>query len=121
NGVRVVKSFAAEQQQLTNLDQASRRVRWANVRDAQIRSNWAPLLENLPRFGTALVLLYGGWLVIHRPGTAGTIVTFSQYILMLQTPFRQLGMLMMMGRRAAASAGRIYEILDERPEIVDRP
>ncbi|MGD9796784.1 MAG: ABC transporter ATP-binding protein [Acidimicrobiia bacterium] len=121
NGVRVVKSFAAEQQQLTNLDGAAKRVRWANIRDAQIRSGWAPLLENLPRFGTAFVLFYGGWLVLEGQETVGTIVVFSQYILMLQTPFRTLGMLMMMGRRAAASAGRIYEILDERPEIVDRP
>src|SRR5690606_4177814 len=34
---------------------------------------------------------------------------------------RLLGLLLMMGRRAAASAGRIYEILDEQPTVVDRP
>jgi ABC-type multidrug transport system fused ATPase/permease subunit len=40
---------------------------------------------------------------------------------MLQAPFQMLGMLIMMGQRAAASAERIYEILDEQPTIVDRP
>jgi ATP-binding cassette subfamily B protein len=121
NGVRVVKSFAGEQRQLTSLDHRARGVRWANVKDAEIRSHWAPLVENLPRFGTSLILIYGGWLVLHGQTTVGTIVAFNAYVLMLQPPFRMLGMLLMMGRRAAASAGRIYEILDEEPEIVDRP
>ena len=40
---------------------------------------------------------------------------------MMQIPFTMLGMLIMMGQRAAASAERIYEILDERSEIVDKP
>jgi ATP-binding cassette subfamily B protein len=40
---------------------------------------------------------------------------------MLQAPFMMLGQLVMMGQRARASAGRIFEILDESPEIVERP
>ncbi|MET0275521.1 MAG: ABC transporter ATP-binding protein, partial [Acidimicrobiia bacterium] len=51
----------------------------------------------------------------------GDIVAFNGYVLMLMPPFRQLGMIMMMGQRAAASAQRIYEVLDEQPTVVDRP
>jgi ATP-binding cassette subfamily B protein len=40
---------------------------------------------------------------------------------MMQAPFMMLGMIIMMGQRAAASADRIYEILDEKPTIVNRP
>src|SRR3954451_1035973 len=40
---------------------------------------------------------------------------------MLQPPFRQLGMILMMGQRASASAQRIYEVLDQQPDVVDRP
>jgi ATP-binding cassette subfamily B protein len=40
---------------------------------------------------------------------------------MLQAPFQMLGMLVMLGQRAAASAGRIFEILDEQPTVVERP
>ncbi len=121
NGVRVVKSFAAEEQQLRKLTAAARRTEWANVKDADIRAHWAPLIENLPRLGQALVLLYGGYLAIHGQATVGDIVAFNAYVLMLQPPFRQLGMVMMMGQRAAASAGRIFEVLDEQPTVVDRP
>jgi ATP-binding cassette, subfamily B, bacterial len=51
----------------------------------------------------------------------GDIAAFNAYVLMLVPPFRQLGFVMMMGQRAAASAQRIYEVLDEHPDIVDRP
>ena len=121
NGVRVVKSFAAEKHQLDKLTAAAKRTEWANVKDADIRAHWAPLIENLPRLGQALVLLYGGYLAIHGQATVGDIVAFNAYVLMLQPPFRQLGMVMMMGQRAAASAGRIFEVLDEQPTVVDRP
>ena len=121
NGVRVVKSFAAEENQLNKLTAASKKAEWANVKDADIRAHWAPLIENLPRLGQALVLLYGGYLAINGQATVGDIVAFNAYVLMLQPPFRQLGMVMMMGQRAAASAQRIYEVLDEQPTVVDRP
>ena len=121
NGVRVVKSFAAEQDQLRKLSAAAKRVEWSYVKDADIRGRWAPFIENLPRLGQALVLLYGGYLAINGQATVGDIAAFNAYVLMLQPPFRQLGMILMMGQRAAASAQRIYEVLDEPPTIVDRP
>ena len=121
NGVRVVKSFAAEQTQVDELAGAAQRLQWASVRTAMTRARYAPLMENLPRLGLAAVLLYGGWLAIEGEITVGAIVAFNAYVIMLQAPFRLLGMITMLGQRAAASAARIYEILDEPPEIVDRP
>ena len=120
-GARVVKSFAAEQQQVDVLARNARRLEWGQNRQIDVRARYAPIMENLPRLGMAGVLLYGGVLAVHGEVTIGTIVAFSIYVVMLQAPFRMLGMLMMMGQRAAASAARIYEILDEAPEIVDRP
>ena len=113
-GVRVVKSFAAEQQQLHAPDRGGRAGRSGPiVQDADIRARWSPLLENLPRLGQALLLLVRRLMAIDGHATVGTIVAFNAYVLMLQPPFRMLGMLIMMGQRAAASAQRIYEILDD--------
>ncbi|MDQ3106316.1 MAG: ABC transporter ATP-binding protein/permease [Actinomycetota bacterium] len=120
-GARVVKSFAAEQQQVDVLARNARRLEWGQNRQIDVRARYAPIMENLPRLGMAGVLLYGGILAVNGEVTIGTIVAFSIYVVMLQAPFRMLGMLMMMGQRAAASAARIYEILDEVPEIVTRP
>ncbi len=121
NGVRVVKAFAAEENQLRSLASAARRVQWATVKDADLRSQWAPAIQNLPQVGLVLVLLFGGYLVIQGHLGVGAILAFNAYLLMMQAPFTMLGMLIMRGQRAAASAGRIYELLDEEPTVVDRP
>ena len=60
-------------------------------------------------------------MVIHDHLPVASIVSFNLYLVMMQAPFMMLGMLIMMGQRASASAERIYEILDEKPTIVDRP
>jgi ATP-binding cassette subfamily B protein len=121
NGVRVVRSFAQEKQQLRTLAKAADKVQWGYVKDADLRARWTPAVQNLPQVGLALVLGFGGYMVIHGSLGLGAIVAFNSYLLMLQAPFMMLGMIIMMGQRAAASAERIYEILDEEPTIVDRP
>jgi ATP-binding cassette subfamily B protein len=121
NGVRVVKSFAAEEQQLRQLASAADKVQWSYIRDADLRARFSPLVQNLSQVGLVLVLLLGGYMVIHGHLELGAILKFNIYLLMMQAPFMMLGMLIMMGQRAAASAERIYEILDEKATIVDRP
>jgi ATP-binding cassette, subfamily B, bacterial len=121
NGVRVVKSFAAEQRELTTLSKAADRLQWSYIKDADIRARFTPAVQNLPQIGLALVVLFGGWLIVHGHLPVGVIVSFSLYIVMLQAPFQMLGMIIMMGQRASASSQRIYEILDEPATVVDRP
>ncbi|MGA2520025.1 MAG: ABC transporter ATP-binding protein [Acidimicrobiales bacterium] len=121
NGVRVVRSFAAENHQLTTLAKAADKVQWGYIKDADLRARWTPAVQNLPQVGLALVLAFGGYLVIQGRLGLGAIVAFNAYLFMLQAPFMMLGMIIMMGQRAAASAERIYEILDEQPTIEDRP
>jgi ATP-binding cassette subfamily B protein len=58
-------------------------------------------------------------MVLDGHTTVGAIVAFNAYVLMLQPPFRMLGMMIMMGQRAAASARRIYEILDTGNDVID--
>ena len=121
NGVRVVKSFAQEEAEINRLADAAERVAWAYVKDAQIRAQWSPWVQNLPQVGLALVLFFGGWMVIDGHLGIGAILAFNAYLLMLQAPFMMLGQLVMMGQRAKASAERIFEILDESTDIVERP
>jgi len=121
NGVRVVKAFAQEEAEIDRLADAAERVAWAYIKDANQRAIWSPWVQNLPQLGLALVLFFGGWMVIDGKLGIGQILAFNVYLLMLQAPFMMLGQLVMMGQRAKASAERIFEILDENPEIVDRP
>ena len=119
NGVRVVKSFAAEKRQLDELARTARRVRWAQTVTVDTRARYAPLMENLPRLGQVAVLGFGGWQVINGSLQIGDLVAFNIYIALIQVPFRLLGFVLLLAQRARASAGRIFEILDAEPEIVD--
>jgi len=120
-GVRVVKGFAAEERELRKLAAAATRLRWANVKQNDARAIWGPLTENLPRLGLAGVLFYGGVLAIDGDVSIGAIVAFNAYVVLLQAPFRFLSFILILGQRAAASAGRIFEVLDECPTVTDRP
>ena len=121
NGTRVVKSFAAERAEIAKLARAARRLQWASATSVDVRARYNPLLEALPRIAMGLVLLYGGWLAIDGQVTIGTLFAFGAYIIMLQLPFRMFGFIVMQSQRAAASAERIFQVLDTPPEITSAP
>ena len=121
NGTRVVKSFAAERAEIAQLSRSARRLQWASATSVDVRARYNPLLEALPRVAMGLVLLYGGWLAIDGQVSIGTLFAFNAYVIMLQLPFRMAGFLVMQSQRAAASAERIFQVLDTEPEIADAP
>jgi ATP-binding cassette subfamily B protein len=121
NGVRVVKSFAAEDEQIGKLAASADRLRWVAVKTMWARARYGPLMENLTRLGEASIILYGGILVIDRRIGPGDLLVFLTYLALLQAPFRMLGFILMMQQRASASAQRIYEVLDEVADIRDAP
>jgi len=121
NGTRVVKSFAAEENQIGLLQKAARHIEWVNVQAIKERAKYNPIIEALPRVGMAIVLLYGGLLAINDEVSIGTLFAFNAYVIMLQAPFRMFGFLLLQAQRASASASRIFEVLDEEPAIQDSP
>ncbi len=121
NGVRVVKAFAAEARQVDEMARAAQRLRWANMLQHNTRAHYTPVVENLPRLAMAMVLLAGGHLIIGGSLSVGNLATFYLYILLLQAPFRFIGMLFIFGQRAKASAERIFQVLDEPLLVADRP
>ena len=118
-GARVVKAFAQESEQVQTLAMASHRLRWVGVEVARTRARYAPAMEALPRLGLALVLWYGGVRTINGAIEIGDLVVFSTYVVLLATPFRMVGFMLLQWQRAAAAALRVYEILDEQPAVVE--
>jgi ATP-binding cassette subfamily B protein len=118
-GTRVVKAFAQEKRQLQLLAGAARRLRWAGTAVADTRAHHAPAMEAFPRLGLALVLLYGGMQAIDGELEIGSLVAFSAYVVLLATPFRMVGFMLLQWQRASAASIRVFEILDNPPDIVD--
>ena len=120
-GAQIVRTFAQEQSQVTLLARSARRLRWAGTATADARARHAPIMEALPRLGLALILLVGGLLAIDGRVAVGDIVAFNAYVLIMAAPFRMIGFVMIQYQRASAAAQRVFEMLDEVPEIAERP
>jgi ABC-type multidrug transport system fused ATPase/permease subunit len=120
-GVRVVKAFGREEQQARRLEVEAGSILDRNLEAARIRAFYGPLLAILPQLSLAAVLWYGGRLAVDGQITLGTLVAFNSYLLLLAWPLTGLGMLFGFAQRAAASAERVFEVLDQPPAIADRP
>jgi ATP-binding cassette subfamily B protein len=120
-GVRVVKAFGRENEQTRRLEGEASSILDQNLEAARLRAFYTPLLGILPQLSLAAILWYGGRLAIDGQITIGTLVAFNAYLLLLTWPLQGLGMLFGFAQRAAASAERIFEVLDQPPAIADRP
>jgi ATP-binding cassette, subfamily B, bacterial len=121
SGVRVVKAFAAEEREVARLETAARALYGAQLRNIRIQARLVPLIQVLPSFGMAALLLAGGRLVIAGHISLGTFLAFNTYLLQLAAPARMLSGLLSAGQMARAGAVRILELLDTRSEVVEPP
>jgi len=119
-GAQIVRDFAQERNQVRLMARCAQRLRWAGVATFDARARHAPLMAALPRVGMALVLLVGGLAAIDGSVAVGDIVTFNAYVLIMAAPFRMIGFVMVQWQRAKAAAQRVFEIIDEQPDVAER-
>src|SRR4051812_16992552 len=120
-GVRVVKAFAQERQEVERFRGRSEAVFDRQLAATRLQAIFRPLLEFVPSLGVGLVLLFGGLLVIRGDLSSGGFFQYNLYLAMLVGPLRMLGMWIGQVQRAIASGERIFEVLDVEADIVDPP
>ena len=120
-GVRVVKGFGQEDQELERMEGASTHLYASRVRLARMMARFNPALEAVPTLGQVGVLALGGWLAIQGSITLGTFLAFSSYLALMSGPVRMLTALITIGQEARASVIRVLEVIDSRPVITDKP
>jgi len=120
-GVRVVKGFGQEEQEVDRLDGAGRLLYASRVRAVRLMSRYNPALQAVPSLGQVGVLAFGGWLAIRGEINLGTFFAFSAYIAQLVGPVRALTGLITIGQEARASVIRVYEVIDSRPVLAEKP
>jgi ABC-type multidrug transport system fused ATPase/permease subunit len=121
SGVRVVKSFAAEDRQLERFRGKVARVFTQSMLTTKLAAFYNPFLAFLPNLGLAVILLVGGRQVVHHSMSLGDFTAFYTYVLMLIGPMRMLGIALGLAQRATASGARLLEVLDTEPRIVSAP
>jgi ABC-type multidrug transport system fused ATPase/permease subunit len=121
SGVRIVKAFAREREQLQRFRHKVTRVFDQSMYSTRLRAFYNPMISFLPNLGLAAVLLLGGRQVINGSLTLGEFTAFYSYVLMLMFPMRMLGIALGMAQRAVASGNRIFQVLDREPAISSAP
>ncbi|MGA8115234.1 MAG: ABC transporter ATP-binding protein, partial [Actinocatenispora sp.] len=120
-GVRVVKGFGQENQELSKLESVARRLFASRLRAVRLNSRYGPRMQAIPALGQVGVLALGGWLAIQGTITLGTFLAFSTYLAQLVGPVRMLSGLLTTGQQARASVIRIFEVIDSRPVVTEAP
>ncbi len=120
-GVRVSKAFARETEQLQRFQARNRESLEANLSTATVQSVSAPLIQMISTLGTVLVLFFGARWVAEGTVSLGTLVAFVTYLTAFYGPLEDLIRLNATVQQALAAAERIFQFLDEQPEIVEKP
>jgi ATP-binding cassette, subfamily B, bacterial len=120
-GVRVVKGFGQENQEIQRLEGIGRILYAARVRTVRMMARFSPALGAIPVLGQVGVLALGGYLAIKGEITLGTFLAFASYLAQMVNPVRALTNLITIGQEARASVIRVYEVIDSRPVLTEKP
>lgn len=120
-GVRVVKAFAREPAELSRYTKLNDDLVRVNMQTIRAIRNTFPLIFLLSNLITLAVVGYGGMETIEGKFTIGELVAFNSYLLYILQPVLLVGFTAPAIAQAAASADRVYEIVDAEIEIRDRP
>ena len=120
-GIKVVKAFTREKSEEQKFNDAASALMKQQVAVARVFSFLFPLVFLIANVGQALVLYFGGRQIINNTLTLGQYQEFSLYLIFIFFPLAQLGFIISQMSQASASAGRIFEILDAKSDVEDKP
>ena len=122
-GIRVVRSFSAEPYEMDKYDKSSNEAFNRAFRLVGVRATNISLITLSFLSVMTLVLLVGGLKVLDENNTfsLGELAQFLAFMSIMQTPVRHLGMVVAGWAQGATSGKRLFEVLDQVPEIDDKP
>jgi ABC-type multidrug transport system fused ATPase/permease subunit len=121
SGMKIVQIFAVENKMLNKFKERSEELRKRLMDHIKIFSVYGPSNYFLNIIALALLLWFGGKMHMAGEITIGTIVIFQRYIGKFFEPIQEFAEQLNIIQSASASAERIFDLLDEKPEIVDSP
>jgi ATP-binding cassette, subfamily B, bacterial len=120
-GMRAVQSFTREPARRRNFEDVNSHYRAANQQTVINNGLYFPFVDFLSAAATAVVLGYGGYLLSEGEVTVGTLFAFVLYVSNFFDPVQQLSQLYNTFLAAVAALDKIMDVMDEEPEVRDRP
>jgi len=121
SGVRVVQAFAREEENLARFEELHEIHNDLNLAAARVFHTYMPFLGFMSGVGVLIILGYGGSLAMRGEITVGELAAFALYLGMFFGPIQTMGDLYNAVLSSAASAERIFQLLDTTPQVRNRP
>jgi ABC-type multidrug transport system fused ATPase/permease subunit len=121
SGIRVVRSFAQEERHIERFGELNDENRDANMKTVNLNAAYFPAVELLSGLATAGILLYGGVQAVEGDVTVGVLVAFIAALNNFFDPIQSLSQFYTTYQAGMAALDKIFELLDEEPELVDAP
>lgn len=120
-GIKVVQAFVREASEQARFTRAADELMHQQLVISRLFSFLFPFIFLIANLGQAAVLYFGGQQILAGTLTIGEWQKFSLYLIFVFFPLGQLGFIVAQMSQASASAARIFEILDARSEVTDKP
>jgi ATP-binding cassette, subfamily B, multidrug efflux pump len=123
SGIRTAQAFNRTQTNTERFRRRNAENRDANVSAVGVTSAFTPVMDILGTTATAIVALYGGWLTLKTPPlvSVGVLVAFLTYVQQFFRPVQLVSTFYAQAQSALAAAERIFDLIDRKPTVVDRP
>ncbi len=120
-GMKVIKAFAREKEEQEKFRKSANIVKDQQIELARLFTFLFPLVFMIANLGQAAILYFGGKQIVNATLTLGEWQEFSLYLVYLFLPVAQLGFVITQLGQASASAARLFEILDAKNDVTDKP
>lgn len=118
-GIRVVKAYGMEDYETSRVSGLVERIFRLTIKSARIRALSSPIMETLGGVAVAIVIVYGGYRVIHDNLDPGSFFSFITALLLAYEPMKRLANLNASLQEGLAGAQRLFDLLDTAPGIKD--
>ncbi|AOZ94556.1 ABC transporter ATP-binding protein [Paenibacillus crassostreae] len=119
-GIRVTQAYTQEQENMEFFDTMNKDAKKSWDRATTMNQGFGPLIEITGGFGTLILFWLGAYLIQQGELTIGLLVAFSSYVGNFWDPINRLGQMYNQLLVAMASSERIFEFMDEKPNIDDK-
>ncbi len=120
-GSTVVHAFTQEKREEQNFHDDSERLFSTAMRRIRFQAANVSVTGTLTQLAPLIVILYGGYAVINGGLSIGELVAVGLYLGPLYAPLQRFSELNVVLANSLAALDRVFEIIDEQPEIRDRP
>jgi ATP-binding cassette, subfamily B, bacterial len=120
-GMRMVQAFTREDRNVAHFREVAERYRESNMQTVVLNAVYFPFVDLLSTVALAVVLGYGGHLYFQGDVTLGTLFAFLLYVQNFFDPVQQLSQLYNTFLSATAALDKIMDVLDEEPDVLDKP